>query len=230
MVFYRMRIKDFLDGKDTFLTDDSLGNATGTGQKPDGLTMDCSWDKNSDSSGESTIYLPKELHSLMKLYFDKRLKQFGLEKRFRAQMLDLNQLFFVNGNGKPFKSPSLKHVTVDSDTNVKVVPYHYRKKVSTWGQNHADPEVQGNEAEALQHRPEVARQRYDLTKAKKTVTFVDTYKTEQDAFPLKIAESISKTEEKLKDVLEEHNNIGKEMRKNELMKESEDKQILRKQN
>ena len=193
------------------------------------LQIRCDWDKTSDYSGASTVHIPKELNSLMKIYLMKRLKQFKQDEKYKAKELNLNQLLFVNANGKAHK-PNLNHVNEGNDSEIKLVPYDHRKKVSSWAQNHPDQVIRDTEPEALQHQPSVAKENYLLNKSKKPMDFVQKYKTEREVFPERIAESIAKAEEKVKDLIDEQDAVGKERRKEELMRETKEKKVLRREN
>ena len=199
--------------------------------KPAGVNLGIHWDKNSDQTGNSFLHLPKEIHTLIKVYFVKRLKQFGIEDQFLKKDLDLNKFLFVNGKGKPFKTLDLSHMRDGkSGSGKKVKAFDHRKKISTWAQSHPDKEVRELEPESLQHRKEVASRYYLLNNMSKPQKLVQLYAKEHEVFPSNIVESIAQAEDRVEDILNCQENVGKEARIETLVKEKDEKTSLRKAN
>ena len=203
VVFHRLKIRDFLDAKEC--KDESK-------EQKVGYNIDVDFDKNSDSLGSSTLHIPNDVHRMMKVYLMKRLRQFDETNLFKEKSLDLDNLFFVTGQGKPFSKTDLSHMNVE---HAKVTAFSHRRKVSTWAQNHEDMEIRETESEALQHSKKVAGEHYDLKKALKPQAFVQRYTKEQGMYPKELQSRINEAEERVKEAVDEQEDVGREARKND---------------
>jgi hypothetical protein len=82
----------------------------------------------------------------------------------------------------------LKHIS--DEMGCDVTAYDFRRIVCTWGLSHDDLEIREAEEQALQHRIDVARERYQQNKQ----TFTQKYSQEENLFPPNILDEIEKTE------------------------------------
>ena len=184
---------------------------------PDGFNILVTWDKTHSTKGSSYLHLTKPLKVLMDCYNLLRSRFFKLRKPSFTQKNDwLSEdvtPFFLKSSCSEFKFLDLKHVSEAMQCDVTA--YDFRRIVCTWALTHENQEIREAEEEALQHRLQVARDRYLQNKQAKPQNLTQTYAKEENLFPKMIMEEVEKTEAAhLKEMKENDENRAKKRYKN----------------
>ena len=184
---------------------------------PDGFNILVTWDKTHSTKGSSYLHVTKPLKVLMDCYYLIRSRFFKLRKPSFTQNNDWlsedETPVFLKSSCAEFKFLDLKHIS--DAIQVDVTAYDFRRIVCTWALTHENQEIRDAEEEALQHRLQVARDRYLQNKQAKPQHLTQTYAEEENLFPKTIMEEVEKTEAAhIKEMKENDENRAKKRYKN----------------
>ena len=163
---------------------------------PDGYNIQVNWDKTHSTNGSSYLHLTRPLKVLMDCYSLIRSRFFQHRKPSFTQndewLSEDETPFFIKSSCSEFKFLDLKHIS--EAMNCDVTAYDFRRIVCTWALTHDNHEIREAEEEALQHRLQVAKDRYLQNKQSKPQNLTQTYAQEENLFPKQIMEEVDKTE------------------------------------
>ena len=144
---------------------------------PDGFNILITWDKTHSTKGSSYLHITKPLKVLMDCYSLIRSRFFKQRKPSFTENDDWlsedESPFFLKSSCSEFKFLDLKHVS--EAIHCDVTAYYFRRIICTWALTHENQEIREAEEEALQHRLQVARDRYLKNKQSKPQKRTQTY-------------------------------------------------------
>ena len=159
---------------------------------PDGFNILVTWDKTNSTNGSSYLHLTRPLKILIDCYSLIRSRFFKHRTPSFAQndewLSEDETPMFLKSSCSEFKFLDLKHIS--EAMNYDVTAYDFRRIVCTWALTHGNHEIREAEEEALQHRLQVAKDRYLQNKQSKPQTYAE----EENLFPKIIMEEVNKTE------------------------------------
>ena len=163
---------------------------------PDGFNILVTWDKTHSTNGSSYLHLTRPLKILLDCYSLIRSRFFKHRKPSFTKndewLSEDETPMFLKSSCSEFKFLDLKHIS--EAMKYDVTAYDFRRIVCTWALTHGNHEIREAEEEALQHRLQVAKDRYLQNKQSKPQNLTQTYAQEENLFPKIIMEEVNKTE------------------------------------
>ena len=199
---------------------------------PKGFNIFVTWDKTQNTNGPSYIHIPAPLKILTDLYDILRTRSFkDRQSSFTSNpnwLDDHNTPFFLNSAASPFQFLDLK--ALSQCLGVDVTSYDFRKIVSTWAQSHESEEVREAEEQALQHSKKIAKESYLLNKQVKPQLLTQTYIEEENIFPQSVCDHVENMKMKTNTLIKETEDIRRQKRIEDIVKEEESYKDLLSQN